>query len=359
MIQTIAVLLALAPSGGANPGLAPRPVEWEEMRREVFDTRWIVPRAEAAELAASPRGTVDLVDEFKDLLELRFDPAGERDALTRATSFGDLVALFRPIRSDARAAAALLERLRNERPEVWADVGWALPQLVRERRFLSDRWDPEDDRDADGFLIGPPRDLARIPGGPWSDADGNTLAVQVATLIQADLAAIKAAENDFRTWPDRIGADYEQIRPIPGKYLRGEDAQGAPFAALRIKFRCDIPFPFGSYDCDLRMLHRLDDDGFLVSDVVSKSEDFYWLAGQDVFLPVFDSNGEWVTMLCVRVFGCDLRGVPDSETHLESGAREGLGNMKRDAERIWAASASRSEPLYEDSLPDFTVYSPE
>jgi hypothetical protein len=357
MIQLTAALLALLPPGGIDSTVLPEPVSRARMEREIFDPRWLIPRATAAELAASPKGTVDLVAELRALLARRFEPAGGSDALARATTLGDLVALFAPIRDDRKAVDALLERLEDERPEVWEQVGWALHELVRERRFLSGRWDPDDDRGDDGFLIAKPRDLALVEGGPWKKVEGSTLAVQVATLIHADLGAIKAAENDFRTWPDRIGADYERIRPIPDSYLRGELTDGNPFAALKVEFTCDIPFPFGTYDCDLRMLHRLDEDGCLISDVMSPSRDFYWLAGHDLFLPVIDSQGEWVSMLAVRVFGCDLRGVPDADSHHEAGAREGLGNMKREAEKLWR-SADPRDPLYEGSVPVFTVHGP-
>ena len=356
MIQ-LAAILALTTPGGSQPGLAPRPATWEELEREVFETRWIVPRASAAELAAAGPGKLDLVGELESLLERRFAPAAGGGDLGRARSLGDLVALALAVRGDARAVDALLERLELERPAVWAEVAWALPHLVREGRFLSRRWDPEEDRADDGFLIAAPRDLALVPVGPWERVQGNTLAVQVATLIQADLEAIKSAENDFRSWPQRIGADYESIRPMQGSYLRGEDPQGKPFAALRIEFRCDLPFPFGSYDCDLRMLHRLDEQGHLVSEVYSSSRDFHWLAGHDLFLPVLDSQGEWQAMLCVRVFGGDLRGVPDSVTHQEAGAREGLGNMKREAERLWREADER-RPIFRDSIPSFRVYGP-
>ena len=354
----IAALLLLASStSGAGQEIEPRKASWEELQREVFDLRWILPPASEAELAASGKGTVDLVAELERLLEQRFEPGAGDGALARATSFGDLVLHFEPLREDSRAADAELDRLRAERPEVWKAAGWALPELVRERRFLSKRWDPDDDRSDDGFLIAAPRDLALVPGGPWTSIEGSTLAVQVATLMHADLDAIKAAENDFRTWPDRIGTDYQSIRVAPKSYLRGTDPDGRPFAALRVDFRSGLPFPFSSYDCDLRMLHRLDAQGRLISDVHSPSADFYWLAGHDQFLPVLDSSGGFVALLCVRVFGCDLRGVPDAQSHHEAGARGGIGNLKRAAEKLWSSHGERAA-VFQGSVPEFLVYSP-
>ena len=353
----LAALFLASLAAAAPQEVAPREASWEAMQREVFDLRWILPPASATELQASQPGTIDLAAELERLLELRFEPGQGTDSLARAACFGDLAAHFRALREDTRAADADLERLKAERPDVAEQVGWALGELVRERRFLSKRWHPEDDRPDDGFLIVPPRDLAHVANGPWNKIEGSTLAVQVATLMQADLVAIKAAENDFRTWPGRVGTDYESIRVVPDSFLRGVDADGKPFAALKLEFRAGLPFPFGSYDCDLRMLHRLDAEGNLVSDVYSPSEDFYWLAGHDEFLAVLDSNGAFVAMLCVRVFGADLRGVPDKPSHLEKGAREGLGNMKRDAERLWAEHRDR-EPALQGTVPKFRVLSP-
>jgi hypothetical protein len=352
----LAALLSLS-LGGDGREVAPRKATWEELQRESFDLRWVIPPASAAELQASKPGTLDLAAELERLLELHFEPGTAESALARAASLGDLLAHFEPLREDTRAADAELELLRTQRPDVWKSVGGVLGELVRERRFRSKRWDPEEDREDDGFLVGAPRDLALVPGGPWKGNEGSTLAVQVATLMRADLAAIKSAENDFRTWPGRVGANYESIGVAQDSFVRGSNPDGHPFAALALEFRSDLPFPFGSFTCDLRMLHRLDAAGRLESDVESTSEDFYWLAGRDTFLPVLDSQGGFVGMLCIRVSGADLRGVPDKLSNHESGAREGIGNLKREAERLWAAHGGR-EPVVKDSVPEFKVFTP-
>lgn len=43
-----------------------------------------------------------------------------------------------------------------------------------------------------------------------------------------------------------------------------------------------------------------DDDGHLVTDIYSTSENSYWMAGRDVFVPVTTSAGEFVGMLVAR-----------------------------------------------------------
>ncbi len=335
--------------------VAPREATWEELRAKVFDTDWLVPRASVEELGRSPRGSYDLVTRLEQLLELRFESSAGAGELARASSIGDIVALCAARREAAAEIVSLLARLKRERPDMWARLGPTVSELCRERSFLSSKWDPDDDRPDDGFLVAPPRDLGAARREPFESCEGSKRLVQVATLIHADLVAIRAAENDFRTWPERIGESYEFIRPVPGSYLRGLDPDGQPFAALRVEFEADLPFPFSHYDCDLRMLHRLDERGRLVSDVWSPSEDFYWMAGHDLYLPVLDGAGGWVCILCVRVFGTDLRGVPDGTGDLEAGARAGTGNLKREAERMWRTQAAR-EPVYSGAVPEFAVH---
>ena len=124
---------------------------------------------------------------------------------------------------------------------------------------------------------------------------------------------------------------------------------------MRLGFRCNLPFPFSGYTCDLRVLNRLDGDGHLVTDIYSKSKDFHWMAGRDVFIPVRTSDGRWVATLAVRLFGFDLDGVPDRDGHRRAALRGSLGNLKRDAE---ASFAARNEPprTVEGALPPFVVH---
>ncbi len=352
----LASILFLAPALlGQDYVVAPREASFEEARAKVFDTTWLVQRASPAELERSPRGSYDLVTRLEELLALRFESAPGQGGLAQATTLGDLMALCTARREDAAAVQALLDRLKKERTEVWARVGTTVAELGREKSFLSSKWDPDDDRPDDGFLVAPPRELGLSGKEPFASVEGTVRLVQVATLIHADLAAIRAAENDYRARTSWIGESYEFIRPVPESYLRGVDPQGKPFAALRVEFEADLPFPFSSYECDLRMLHRLDEQGRLISDVWSPSEDFYWMAGQDVHLPVLDSAGGFVGILCVRVFGTDLRGVPDGTGNLETGARAGMGNLKRDAERLWRAQKAH-EPVYQGAVPEFAVH---
>jgi hypothetical protein len=177
---------------------------------------------------------------------------------------------------------------------------------------------------------------------------------QGAALVRADVATIKAVENDFPRYPGRPGTSYESIVPIDGSHLRGLDPRSSPFAALRVRFESDLPFPFSTYACDLRILNRLRADGRLVCDIASPSADFYWMAGRDLYLPVVASDGSFQGELVVRLFGFDLRGVPDGDDARRIGLRSSLGSLKREAEALFRARATDGAPSG-GALPDFEV----
>lgn len=189
---------------------------------------------------------------------------------------------------------------------------------------------------------------------PWCSLAGSRLVQQACALVFADLDALKAAENDFTAYPARPGARYESIAPVAGSYLRGNDARGEDFAALRLRFRCDLPFPFSHYDCELAILNRLDRDGLVRCDIVSRSRDFLWLAGRDTFVPVYTSDGAWVATLVVREFGFDLRGVPDGDDARRAGLRASLGSLKREAEALFAARGDGPR-IVTGRVPEFEV----
>lgn len=136
--------------------------------------------------------------------------------------------------------------------------------------------------------------------------------------------------------------------------MRGEDPWGAPFAALKLRFRCDLPFPFSHYDCELAILNRVGRDGLVRCDIVSKSRDFLWLAGRDTFVPVHTSDGAWVATLVVREFGFDLRGVPDGDDARRAGLRASLGSLKREAEALFAARGDGPR-IVTGRVPEFEV----
>jgi hypothetical protein len=151
-------------------------------------------------------------------------------------------------------------------------------------------------------------------------------------FVRADLATIQAAENDYRVYRERPGAEFEAIWPVPGSYVVGRDPAGRPFAALELFFESDLPFPFTSYTCDLAILKTVSDEGLLVTEIVSRSRDFHWFAGRDLYLPVTASDGAPQGFVVARVYGFDLDGVPDRASHRRTALRSSLGNLKRASE---------------------------
>lgn len=346
-------ILYLASAPGLAAGLAPEPVparsaSWSELLAAGFEPARLLPPAPAHPLGAGP-----LAAQMEQLLALRFDPwkpAGKGAALT---SLGDLLRELRA-RGTAREEELLLAALRRERPELWAELGHVLSELGRERSLRSSRWSPARSYADDGILEGEAWSLPASASGPWRAISGSRSVFEAALLIEADLEAIKQAENDYPRYPLRRGARYDFIRPLPGSYLRGEDEHGSPFARLAIEFRCPLPFPFSAYSCELEILNRLDERGRLVCDIYSASPDFHWIAGRDLFLPVEDSSGAFVGLLLVRSFGFDLAGIPDGDSARREALRGSLGNLKLEAEALFGSANALPRTLA-NALPSFEV----
>ncbi|MCE9635146.1 MAG: hypothetical protein K8T90_05505 [Planctomycetes bacterium] len=123
---------------------------------------------------------------------------------------------------------------------------------------------------------------------------------------------------------------------------------------MRIEFRADLPFPYSHYDCDLRILNRVGADGLVRSDIWSPSKDFYWMAGQDVFVPFETHDGAFAGLGLARVYGFDMDGVPDGESNIREALRGSLGNLKRNAQKLFAEYGGAPRTL-RDKLPEFIV----
>lgn len=317
-----------------------RPLAWTELAGGVFDVRWMLPER--------PHEGPDLPAEMRSLTATRFqlEVNGERSM----RSLGDLLGEARELEREARVA--WLSGLRERAPALMASRGAELEQLLLDDHLFSDRWDPKADHPRDGILTEPGWELGRGQGTPWNEVGVDVRFEQAAVLIHADLASIKAVENDYRTYSRHLGSSYEAIYPLDGAHFRGLDDAGRPFSALAIQFRCDLPFPFSHYDCRLQILNHFERDGTPRTDIYSTSPDFHYLAGRDVFLPVATSAGDRVAWLVVREFGFDLDDVPDNARHRAAAIRGSLGNLKRKAERLVARRAS----LPDDARESFTSF---
>lgn len=354
IVLTLVLSVAVsAPLAAADGVLLPE-LATPDAAQALFRDEWRVPPLRVSEDDRDPPLRVDLRQEMKDLAVTRFPfQEGERE-LRWTRGFGDLVRGLREAKDDPARRGRMLAILRKGRPSVWKRVGAYLPALVNDDRVYTDDWDTEEDVPDDGLLLVAPFDRSASGDPWWSELDGTTEMHQAAALIYADLEAIKSAENDFAAYPDNVNADYEMVHAVRGGFLRTTDDAGHVFTIVRMVFRTDLPFPYGTLDCDVRIRTRLDDEGHMVTDVYSPSEDVYWLGGQDVSVPVYATDGEWVAMLHTRVYGFDVRGVPDGDGARHDAILGSLGNLKRRAERYFRDAGGRPRTV-EGAVPEFVV----
>jgi hypothetical protein len=329
-ISTFALLtLAMATSLQAQQiDKAPRPIDWKEFAGKQIDPSWILPERSRA-------AGGNFLQEMRKLASLKMPKASVAQDGEVIANFGDAVKIFFEAKKKGQSLAGALKKLEARHPEVKKRLNDTFRQLVVDDGLFKKSWLPESNWDDDGIYMAPTWDLGNEPLKPWSTLDGTVEVNQAAALYFADLDAIKAAENDYRSYPKRPGAEYEAIYAKRGSYVSGFDPKRRPFTALEAYFRQDLPFPFSDYECDLEIYNTLDSTGALATHVYSKSEDFYYLVGRDVFIPVRTSRGEWVGMLVARAFGFDLRGVPDDRDARQQGMRAGLGNLKRESEALF------------------------
>lgn len=356
-----AFLLALGPVALGGDGDAARlgvetahEISWDELTSGTFDPAWTIPETRTDPDAAPDRQPVDLRRRIMDLAALRFPTPEGAEPDPRTASFADLVAACRALSGDAKARDAFLDGLKRSRKDIWNACGPDLEQLGRDEFLRAKKWDPTEDHDRDGILHVKPFRVDCEGKEPWTKIDASRACQQGAAVFFADLEAIKTAENDYAAYPSNVGADYDWIQAVGGSVVKGVDPRKRPFSALRIDFRCDLPFPYSSYDCDLRILNRVADDGLVRCDIASPSRDFYWMAGQDAYVPLATSKGEFAGVVIVRVFGFDLRSVPDGESDVRASLRSALGNLKRRAEPLFAAAGGKPRTL-RDTLPEFVV----
>lgn len=345
----LALFLMLAQTAPPPADLvAPRAAEGVELR-EVHDTTWILPSRLPLAKEPARELAVELGARMRELLAQRWDVA---EGAPRCV--GDFARAWRRASGSEREREALWTALRALKPPLASDVVPLLSELLADDALRARDWDPERDDARDGIAFARPMTLEGCQERPWARLEGSHLLQQACVFVFADLDALKAAENDYRAYPARAGASYESIHPVRDSYVRGVDAHGREFAALRLKFRCDLPFPFDDYRCELAILNRIDADGTARCDIHSTSRDFLWLAGDDVYLPVLASDGELVATCVVRRFGFDLRGVPDGDDARRTGLRSSLGNLKLESE---ARQRARGDGLRRSAgqLPRFDV----
>lgn len=316
-----------------------RPLAWAELDAQSFDLRWTLP-------PGPPAGEPDLLAEMEQLAAASFGLVGpDGDAIE---SLGDFLVASRG--KDFQQLSAMWREFESQRPDFFAEWGERLFLIGFDDHLHSADWDPANEHPRDGILEGQQWTLGTEAGAPWTDIGVSVTLNQAALWIDADLATIKQVENDYTRYPEHVDADFEAIYPLEGSAWRGTSSEHGEFSGLRLYFRCDLPFPFGNYQCNLHMLNRIDHRGRLVTDIYSTSPDFHWLAGRDVFIPLTTGSGASAGQLLVRVYGFDLDGVPDRNAHRMRALRASLGNLERRAE---AQGTPSRKP--ESGVPDYVI----
>ncbi len=347
-------LALLAFDGGAAATkvveIEPREASWTELQA-VYPKEWMLPEALWAPVDPAAREAT-LPFALERLASARFEAASDAPAWTR--SFGDIVAEARKRGIAREKLESLLAELKLANPAARAACGKLLREVLLDSGLFGEKWKGEKDASDDGLYFGPVLELNQPRSAPWTSIKQLETVHQAAALVYADLEAIKTALNDYPSMRKDPGTSYERIGPTAGTFVVGRDAERGPFAALRISFRSDLPFPFGHYDCDLGVLDMLDARGRMTTYVFAPSKDFYWFAGQDWHHPIRSSDGAFQGILLVRIAGFDLKSVPDGDSDRVAGTRVALGNLKRRAEAALKALGGSPRTL-SGAVPRFGV----
>ncbi len=268
-----------------------------------------------------------------------------------AVYLGDLIQRCQEKNWGKDFVAAQLRELAEALPQ---DQLEQLAQLLEAAAIQREDWKPSEPKE-DGILFGPTWDL---PEGEYLEHDGKRSVEQAATIIMADIAAIKLAEHDFPRYflfPENA---YLKVEPREGRYFRvADDRKICQAALIEVAFEADLPFPFSTYTFDLSILHRTEDDGSFFTYVFGRSEDLHWLNGYDRLVPVRNQRGEICATLVIRQLALDIKGVPDKSKHHREGIRSGLGNLRRGAEAAFDGSWQGATPQL-NSIPEFLVIKP-
>lgn len=345
MLATLALALPILGAAPQAQAIAPQTASWQDLRRN-FPAAWEFPRLDA-------RGRALPSSLFEDRLQaLALRPLVGSVEQGDAIFLGDLIRTCSALGWDPERTQVLLETLSQSLSAADMEV---LQGLLLCIGLSHPDWGPSKEKH-DGLHFGATWDL---PEGYWLEHDGSRSVEQAATLILADLPAIKAAENDYPSYFRFPDNDYLQVDPKPGTYLRvpEEGGETCVAAGLDVRFHSDLPFPFTTYSLDLAILHRQTQEEDLRTFVFGRSEDLHWLAGYDRFWTVRDGKGQPVATLLVRQLAFDISGVPDKSKHRRLGIRSGLGNLRRNAERLFAGRWSDPEPA-QAGVPAFPVMAP-
>lgn len=318
----------------AQPRSDVRLVSWTEFCLDHFQPDWALPAPTKKEAGMLP---IDLVAWFQELTNRDFAlaPGAQPKPGHQAVTLGELAFRLAPLREDSQALLQELERLSETLPGMTNAERRNLGELLCDASLHRKQWTPEDNLKDDGILHLPSWELSdNATRSPlWRNRSGDDTVLRSATLVFADLEAWFKAENDVEAYYSHAASRFEQVEIPEQSRVRTETPQGQEARAQVFRVRSDLPFPFGDSGGDNRVRLSLRPDGLVMNEVyMAKCNDFHWLAGRDVFLPLHSRAGDYVGLIVIQEFGFDLDGVPESDGNRKEAVRATLGNKKRQAE---------------------------
>lgn len=249
-----------------------------------------------------PGTPIDL--DFSRYLPIATGPELSSDLSNLFQRFGELLEVRRPTMRDARTR---LPELFDQSDEIW----------VPDRDAYS--WRIRSDQGHQDF---------------WSGWHGRVIVCSGMVLINADLRRVKAAERDYRAFVRFLGDEYHAVYPIEDSYMFGEGDQGRftqidLFYKARGRLGC-----LKSAELRLRVRERCVEN-LIITDYYadSASPDYYWLAGRDLFCPVYGNTKEPVAFIILTQFGFDITDCLDSEINVRRHIRKHLEFWKGRAEK--------------------------
>ena len=328
MFKSVLILLLLPIAGWAqSPGdsAMPTPITWEALTSKL-DMERFLPQPLPTDLVYKKKALPDLVPLMKGLAARKFD--GEEFEASEAwlQSFGDIMAAFHELRRNRAGTEIKLKALERVAPKIRAELEPYLSGMVKSHYLYGLKWRPTDDHEQDGMFTVKPWRLNphSTRSRYWNENKGNRKVFQCATFIYADFATIRGVALDYAGYGKHVDRDLEWIRPRRGTFFIAAEGEEFSFSSLEIEFEGDLPFPFGTVVCRMKIVDRIASDGIPYSEYYVDGEDFYWFTGRDTFIPVRTSSDEFVGCIVVGQLLVDVESVPDTDSH-----RERLAGLRR------------------------------
>jgi len=283
--------------------------------------------------------TVDLSEEVPKWLSLCFQAPAYRADEVWVHSVGNILEAFEKIRGDKQAGEALLKRLRDTYPHVWAEVKSFLPEWVKDVFLYRDNWNPRkrgapEDAENDGILERPPFLLNTsqgLPAGSDSLPAGDQKIFQACAPIYAPLPDIFQAENDFLYYPFQAGSNYEEVYPINGSYFTGRDPAGFSFIIYDVAYK-QKPLPLWNLNFMLRQFLHFEAGRWQMINHLRQGNMNY-LRLRIFYDPILTTKGRVIGYVKTEWVDVDVKGLPEGDTDRQAGARGDVGNIKKMAEK--------------------------